>query len=323
MKEARIRIGRICQAFGSLCHVVRDMHELRTETVKTDTIIDVAVPVAVFVMMFALGLGLTLTDFRSALKRPKALFLGVVSQIALVPLVGFLFVSVLQQDPGLSLGIVLLTLCPGAAMSNLLTRIVGGDVALSVSLTAVSNLLSAATLPALSLLAAGLFLGTEAPRIELGDLTLRVVVVATAPVLLGMAIRYIAPRIVDRHEPAIFRICFAIFIAIIGWSFMEVADTLQSGLILIGWKLAFLTFLLLGLGLAVGQICGLSVPQRTTIAVETGVQNSGLGLAAGAMLWGDTEGFPLFATPSVVYGALTYALTFPVVILLSRVWQRV
>lgn len=289
----------------------------------TDTIIDVAVPVAVFVMMFALGLGLTVADFRSSLKRPKALFLGVASQVFLVPVVGFLFVSAQQQDAEVALGIVLLTLCPGAAMSNLLTRIAGGDVALSVSLTAVSNILSAATLPALSLLAAGHFLGTEALGVEFGDLTLRVVAVVTVPVLLGMAIRHLAPRVVEPHEPAIFRICFAVFIAIIGWSFMEVADTLQSGLILIGWQLALLTFLLLGLGLAVGQVGGLSEPQRTTIAVETGVQNSGLGLAAGAMLWGDATGFPLFSTPSVVYGALTYAVTFPVVILLSRAWQRV
>ena len=289
----------------------------------TDTIIDVAVPVAVTVMMFALGLGLTRADFRSALKRPKALLLGVASQIALVPVVGFLFVSVLQRDADLALGIVLLTLCPGAAMSNLLTRIAGGDVALSVTLTAVSNLLSAATLPALSLLAAGHFLGTEAPWIEFGDLTLRVIAVATVPVLLGMAVRRIAPRIVERQEPAIFRVCFAVFIAIIGWSFMEVADTLRSGLVLIGWRLVLLTSLLLALGLYVGQVCGLSAPQRTTVAVETGVQNSGLGLAVGAMLWGDAAGFPLFATPSVVYGALTYAVTFPVVILLSRGWQRV
>jgi len=293
------------------------------ETVTTDTIIHVAVPVAVFVMMFALGLGLTVADFRSALKRPKALFVGVASQIVLVPVVGFLFVSAQQQDPGLSLGIVLLALCPGAAMSNLLTRIAGGDVALSVSLTAVSNLLSAATLPALSLLAAGHFLGAEALRIEFGDLTLRVVAVATVPVLLGMAVRRLAPRVVERQEPAIFRVCFAVFIAIIGWSFMEVADTLRSGLVLIGWRLVLLTSLLLALGLYVGQVCGLSAPQRTTVAVETGVQNSGLGLAVGAMLWGDAAGFPLFATPSVVYGALTYAVTFPVVILLSRGWQRV
>ena len=299
------------------------MNTARAETVTNEAIINVAVPVAVFVMMFALGLGLTVADFRSSLKRPEALFLGVASQIVLVPVVGFLFVSAQQQDADLALGIVLLTLCPGAAMSNLLTRIAGGDVALSVSLTAVSNLLSAATLPALSLLAADYFLSTDGTPVDFGDLTLRVVAVATVPVLLGMAIRYLAPCLVERHELAIFRICFAVFIAIIGWSFMEVADTLRSGLIRIGGQLVLLTFLLLGLGLALGQACGLSAPQRTTIAVETGVQNSGLGLAAGAMLWGDAAGFPLYATPSVVYGALTFAMTFPVVFLLSRAWQRV
>ena len=110
------------------------MDAARAEAVTIDTIIDVAVPVAVFVMMFALGLGLTVADFRLTLKRPKALLVGVASQIVLVPVVGFLFVSLLQQDADLALGIVLLALCPSAAMSNLLTRIAGGDVALSVSL---------------------------------------------------------------------------------------------------------------------------------------------------------------------------------------------
>lgn len=287
-----------------------------------EAIIDVAVPVAVFVMMFALGLGLTLADFRAALTRPKALLLGVFCQIVLVPVAGLLFVSVALQDANLALGIVILALCPGAAMSNLLTRIAGGDVALSVSLTAVSNLLAVATLPALSLLAAGHFLGAEPARIEFGDLTLRVMGVATVPVILGMTLRSLAPRVIARCEVAVFRICFAVFLAIIGWSFMEVAETVEFGLVLIGWHLVLLTFLLLGLGLAVGQVCGLSVPQRTTIAIETGVQNSGLGLAAGAMLWGGSAGFPVFATPSVVYAALTYTVTFPLVFLVSRSWQR-
>jgi len=290
--------------------------------VTTGTIIDVAVPVAVFVMMFALGLGLAIADFQYTLKRPRGLFVGVASQIVLVPIVGFSFVSAQNHEPNLALGIVLLTLCPGAAMSNVLTRLAGGDVALSVSLTAVSNLLAAATLPALSLLAADHFLGTEPVRVEFGDLTLRVVAVVTVPVLLGMAIRHLLPRLIRRYEPAIFRICFAVFIVIIAWSFAEVADTLQTGLILVGWQLAVLTLILLALGFAVGKVSGLSGPQQTTIAVETGVQNSGLGLAVGAMLWGEAAGFPVFATPSVVYAALTYVMTFPVVILISRALRR-
>ncbi|PWJ20324.1 bile acid:sodium symporter family protein [Jannaschia seohaensis] len=288
----------------------------------TETIIEVAVPVAVFVMMFALGLGLTLADFRSALARPRALLLGVLSQIVLVPIAGALFVSVLRQEVDLALGIVLLTLCPGAAMSNMLSRIAGGDVALSVSLTAVSNLLSAVTLPALYLLMAGRFLGADVTALAFGDLTLRVVIVATVPVLLGMAIRSLLPRVVERHEQAVFRICLAVFLAIIGWSFLQIADALQFGLALIGWQLVLLTFLLLGLGFALALLCGLSGPQRRTIAIETGVQNSGLGLAVGAMLWGDAAGFPLLAMPAVIYGAITYAVTFPVVILLSRAWRR-
>lgn len=284
----------------------------------TETIVNTAVPIAVFVMMFALGTGLTLTDFRLALMRPKALLIGMVTQIAAVPILGILFVSMQQLDAGIALGIVILALCPGGAMSNVLTRVAGGDVALSVSLTAVTNLLSVVTLPTLLVISVDYFLDADINGINIQDVVQRILIVVTVPVLLGTIVRHVAPRLMQRHEQGIFRISLVVFLLIIGWAMGESIDTLRDGLILLGWQLAILVALLLCLGFGVGWVFDLPSSQRTTLALETGVQNSGLGLAAATMLFAETSGFPLSATPSIAYSAIIYALALPFVVWLSR-----
>nr|WP_281354806.1 bile acid:sodium symporter [Rhodovulum strictum] len=280
-------------------------------------------PAAVFVIMFAIGLGLAPRDFRSTLTRPRALLLGLAAQMVLVPATGVLLVAIQQPEAAIGLGIVILALCPGGASSNILTRLAGGDVALSVSLTAVTNLLSVATLPVLSVLAARHFLGVELAAVEMRQVLLRVALIATLPVLLGTLVRHLAPAAAARHEPMVFRAAFALFLGIVGWAIVGSIEVLRDGMLLLGWQLAFLTLLLLGLGHGLGWLFGLAAPQRIAVGIETGVQNGALGLAVGSLLWADGAGFPLYATPSAVYGALTYALTYPLVILLWRLRRRV
>jgi BASS family bile acid:Na+ symporter len=284
----------------------------------TETIINTAVPIAVFIMMFALGTGLTFNDFSRALERPKALLIGLSTQIVAVPIMGVLFVSIQTLDAEIALGIVILALCPGGAMSNVLTRIAGGDVALSVSLTAVTNLLSVATLPILTLLAASHFLGNVVDRVDIQEVTKRVVFVVTIPVVLGTLLRHFAPGVILRQEKRIFSLSLAVFILIIGWAMVESSEILFAGLFLLGWQLTFLIVLLTGLGFLAGTLFGTSSSQRTTLALETGVQNSGLGLAAAAMLSVDPASFPVSAVPAVVYSALIYTFLFPVVLWLSH-----
>jgi len=294
----------------------------RGGSMTTENIINAAVPIAVFIMMFALGTGLTFNDFRRALERPKALLLGLSTQIVAVPIMGVLFVSMQTLDAEIALGIVILALCPGGAMSNVLTRIAGGDVALSVSLTALTNLLSVATLPILTLLAVSYFLGNDVDRVDIQEVTKRVILVVTIPVVLGTLLRHFAPVVILRQEKRIFRLSLAVFILIIGWAMVESSETLFAGLFLLGWQLTFLIVLLTGLGFLVGTLFGTSSSQRTTLALETGVQNSGLGLAAAAMLSVDPASFPVSAVPSVVYSALIYAFLFPVVLWLSHRKRR-
>lgn len=288
----------------------------------TDTIVNAAVPLAVFVIMFALGVGLTIHDFRGALTRPKALLLGIIAQVCIVPITGIVYVSILHLDPEIALGIVILALCPGGAMSNVLTRIAGGDVALSVTLTGATNLLAVATLPVLTLLAVSYFRGTGTGETDIQEVTQRVLLVVTVPVLLGALLRHFVPNVMRRYQRAIFRFSLAVFLLIIAWAFIESFEALYNGLAVLGWQLTVLIVVLFSLGYGIGWMFTLSPSQRTTLALETGVQNSGLGLAAATMLSSEASGFPVSAIPSVVYSALVYLLVFPFTIWLSRRQNR-
>lgn len=284
----------------------------------SETIVQTVVPIAVFLMMFALGTGLTLADFKKALTRPKALAIGLITQIFAVPALGLAFVSTQNLEMGIALGIVILALCPGGAMSNVLTRLAGGDVALSVSLTAVTNLLAGVTLPTFSVFVADRFLEADISGIDIRDLVQRIVLVVTVPVLLGTLLRHVAPRLMQRYEDAVFRVSLIVFLLVIGWALSESIGMLQTGLGALGWQLVVFVVLLFCLGFGAGWVFGLQPPQRITLALETGVQNSGLGLAAAMMFSAGASGFPLSAMPSVTYSAIVYALALPGIAWLSR-----
>jgi BASS family bile acid:Na+ symporter len=238
-----------------------------------------------------------------------------------VPATGFLLARVYPIDAAISLGIVILALCPGGAFSNILTRLAGGDVALSVSLTASTTLLSIATLPAVSVLAAQYFVGDTVRQIEITEVLLRIALISTLPVLLGTGLRHFAPRLVERHEPIVFRVSFLVFMFIVAWSVFSGIEVLKDGIVLLGGQLATLALLLLGLGYGLGKLFRLSETQSITLSIETGLQNGALGLVIGSMLWADSSTFSVYATPSGVYGLLNYIFIIPVVMLATRAWR--
>ncbi len=126
-------------------------------------LIDVGLPLSLAIIMFSLGLGLTFADFARVLAMPRAVLTGMVMQMAAVPLVAFVLLTLFEQPPAIAFGVMLLSFCPGGISSSILTRLGGGNVALSVTLTGVVSLLSALTVPLLTALAAARFLGTERP----------------------------------------------------------------------------------------------------------------------------------------------------------------
>ena len=287
-----------------------------------DTVLDIAIPGAVFIIMMSIGFGVTRNDLRMALGAPGAFVTGVTAQLMLVPVIVFLLLVLVQPERGIGLGIMILALCPGGALSNILTRVAGGDVALSVSMTAFTNVLSVATLPTLSVLAANHFTGVDVNASEIQAITLRVALIGTVPVLLGMLLRYMAPIFAERHAGALFRISLAVFVLIMGWAIMESINVFHAAMITLGWQLLALLCLMLVIGVGMGRLGRFAVPQRITLVFEIAVQNGALGLAIGALVWRGAPGFPIYATPAAVYGSLTLLLILPLVALLSRTARR-
>ena len=283
-----------------------------------ETVLDIAIPAAVFIIMVGIGFGVSGRDLQQALRAPKAFVTGVTAQLMLVPVIVFLLLVLVQPEREIGLGIMILALCPGGALSNILTRIAGGDVALSVSMTAFTNVLSVATLPTLSVLAASHFVGVGVNASEIQAITLRVALIGTVPVLLGMLLRSLAPTFAERHAEALFRISLAVFVLIMGCAIMESIDVFHAAMIALGWQLLALLCLMLVIGAGMARLVKIALPQRITLMFEIAVQNSALGLAIGALIWRGAPGFPIYATPAAVYGSLTLLLLLPLVALLSR-----
>ena len=282
-----------------------------------DILINVVLPLSLAVIMLSLGVGLTVADFARVLTAPKPFAIGAVSQVVLLPLAAFATVTAFGLPPEIAVGFMLLSFCPGGVTSNMVSKLAKGDVALSVSLTAVISLLSLLTVPALSAWAVVHFLGDAAPDVSVTSLTIAVFLITTLPVAIGVALRHVTPGVAEAIDRPLSILATLLFVLIVvaalaaNWGlFVENVTTL--GPALIGLNLALL---LIGLGLA--RIAALGWDQAKTISIETGIQNGTLGITLAALISGQSEGFSNLALPSAVYGITMYVVAAPFV-----VWYR-
>lgn len=282
-------------------------------------LIDVALPLSLAIIMFSLGFGLTFADFGRVLTMPKAVVIGVAMQVVAVPLVAFVLVSFTNLPPALAFGVMLLSFSPGGVTSNILTKLAGGTVALSITLTAVVSLLSVLTVPALSGWAATTFLGSAAPEINVTAIGMSMFVITAIPVAIGVLLRFVAPTFADTNERRVSALALVLFVVIVvaalatNWGmFVEHIDGL-------GPVLMALNATLLVLGVAVARMLGLSGADGMCISVEMGVQNATLGIAVAGLI-AQTGGIPEFAIPSAVYGITMYIVTIPGMFILRRIF---
>jgi BASS family bile acid:Na+ symporter len=282
-------------------------------------LVTVVLPLALAFIMLSLGFGLTLDDFRRVLVYPKAFAIGFLAQVAMVPIIAYLLLQVIQLPPELAVGVMILALCPGGVTSNLISKLARGDVALSVSLTGVVSLLSMVTVPFLVAFSVTSFMGAEAPPVNVTSLAISMALITTIPVLLGVIMRHFSPGLIMRIEPIVAKIAVVLFIIIVlaalatNWSlFIENLVTLSPILIL-------LNILLIVLGMLIARLAGLNAQAVRTVAIEAGVQNSTVGIALGTIIAGaGVTGFTAFTLPAAVYGITMYAVTLPFVLWFRR-----
>lgn len=258
-------------------------------------------PLALAFIMFALGLGLTVSDFARVARQPKDFFVGAVSQVVLLPLVGFILVSVWPVSPEIALGVMIIAASPGGVTSNLLTSFARGDVALSISLTAVISLLSVLTIPLIIGFSYGQFFG-EAVKddVSVAQIAVSVFLIVTVPVMIGLAVRHYAKGFAERFEPASRKISTFLFILVLLSVIFQERNNIVNFYAEAGLITLTLNVVMLALAWFLGSLFGSGLPQRIAITIECGLQNGTLAIVVATLLFGGG---------TAVIPAATYSLT--------------
>lgn len=279
-------------------------------------IIGTIIPWFLGLLMFGMGLGLTLPDFYRIAQFPKAAAVGLTGQLLLLPLCGFLLASVTPMRPEFAVGLCLLTLCPGGALSNMFTYLARGDVALSVSMTAVSSLVTVFTIPIGLNLALGYFVGgNTAISLPVGKTALQIMLITVIPVSLGMLVLHRWPLLARHAEVWVRRGNMAflpvIIIAMLGAeSGKWFSNLIAAGTITVGFNLFAIT---LGYALALGF--RLPTNRVTTLAIEVGAQNAMLGVAIAASP-------AMLGNPVVAIVPSVYAVTMVFLLAGFVIWRN-
>lgn len=284
-----------------------------------DTIIgQILLPLALAFIMLALGVGLTPADFRRIFTRPRALIAGAVLQYISLPLLAIAIVAFLPAPHVLKVGIVLLAACPGGTTSNLLTHMARGDVALSISLTALTSLTSMFTVPVVLMIALALFMGPDAPSVGLVTTGLVIFLLTVVPVAIGMTIRQFAPKIadvLDRHSRLLSGV---VFTAVVLATLIADRDELAQRFLDAGGIALALNVAAMAVAFAAASLLSLKMRQRIALTLECGLQNATLAIVVSVSMLGSVS----YAVPAAIYGLLMF-VTAGAFILWARRWSGV
>ena len=268
---------------------------------------------ALVVIMFSLGLSLRVSDFARIVRFPKAFAIGLAAQLILIPAAAYMVARLAGLSPHLALGLMILSFCPGGPTSNMMTKLAHGDVALSISLTGVTSLVTVFTLPLLLRIFADHFMGVAAPQIDVAWLGLRLFLAMTVPVMAGIALRHYAEHLAVRIEKHVFRGALGFFAIVVVGALAINWGTFVDNLARLGPSVVGLNILLIGLGLGIARVFALNRAQATAISIETGIQNAALGITVGSLIVERTMELPPFSLPSGVYGITMYFVSLPFV----------
>lgn len=282
-----------------------------------DSLITVFLPLALAVIMFSLGLGLTVADFARVAAQPRAFGIGAFSQLVTIPLVAFVIATAFGLSPELAVGLMILSLCPGGVTSNILTKLAKGDLALSISLTGIISLVAVFTMPPLVAFFARQFMGLDAPPVDVTRLGISMFLITAAPVVIGILVRRFAEGAALAIEPFVEKLALVLFVIVVVGALAANWSLFVANLAILAPSLIVLNLALLAIGLALGRLFALGPAQSTAIAIETGIQNATLGITVGSLIAEQAGALPPFSLPSGVYGITMYLVTIPFVL-----WRR-
>lgn len=233
-------------------------------------------------IMFGVALKLTPQDFRMVLSQPLGTLAGVLSQFFVLPLLTFVLIWIIEPRPSFALGMMMVAACPGGNISNFFSAMAKGNIALSVSLTAISSVLAIFMTPINLSFWAGMYEPTASMlrdvHLEFWDVFKTIVIILGIPLILGMSCRQMFPKLTERLQPYMHYGSILIFVAIVILAFSANFDLFLSYIHLVILLVFLHNLIALTCGYQLGRIFGLPEADRRSLAIETGIQNSGLGL---------------------------------------------
>ena len=276
---------------------------------------DVILPLALAFIMFALGLGLTGQDFLRVLKQPRDFFVGAFSQIILLPIIAFILVKIWSISPELAIGVMIIAAAPGGVTSNLLTSFAKGDVALSISLTAIISLLCVFTIPFIVLTSLELLGDSNmSQNISLIDMSRDMFLIVTVPVILGMLLRRFSSTLSSRIEPLTKKISILLFILVLLGAIAAEKENVISYFAQAGLVTLALNLIMMIVAYCIAHLTVSGKAQKKCITIECGLQNGTLAIFVATSMFGGG----MYVIPAATYSLIMFATSLLFVYLVRK-----
>ena len=277
---------------------------------------DVILPLALAFIMFVLGLGLTGADFLRVIKKPRDFFVGAFSQIIILPIIAFFLVKIWPIAPELAIGVMIIAAAPGGVTSNLLTSFAKGDVALSISLTAIISLLCVITIPFIVLTSVGLLSDSSITQnISLASMSRDMFLIVTVPVILGMLLRRFVSGAALKFEPIAKKISIVLFILVLLGAIAAERENVVSYFAQAGLITLVLNVVMMVVAYYVAQLLVSGKKQKKCITIECGLQNGTLAIFVATSIFGGG----MYVIPAATYSLIMFATSLAFVYLVRKI----
>ena len=271
-------------------------------------------PIALALIMLGLGLGLTIKDFKRVLTTPKDFLVGIICQLILLPIIAYLIILVLRLPIEIALGLMIIASAPGGVTSNVLTKFANGDVALSISLTAVGSLISIISVPFIVFTSADLLSVTEMSKeITMTGIAIKMALVVTVPVIFGMIIRSFADNFISSNLKMINKITGLLFIIVFIAVWVEERENIFSYLAQAGTAVLALNIIMMILAFYIAKFFASGIPQKKCISLECGLQNGTLAVFVATQIFDNVA----YVVPTAAYALIMYITGFIFIYLLK------
>ena len=271
-------------------------------------------PIVLAIIMLGLGLGLSVKDFTRVARNPKDFFVGFVCQLILLPIVAFCIAIVLNLPAPLAVGLMIIAAAPGGVTSNVLTKFANGDVALSITLTAVVSLLSILSVPLIVITSADLLGVTISSDISMVGIALKMALVVTVPVIIGMVIRGLAENFISSKINIINKLTGWLFVIVFAAIWIEEKDNILTYLAEAGLAVLILNVVMMTLAYLIAKKFVSGIPQRKCITLECGLQNGTLAVFVATLIFDDIA----YMMPTAAYALTMYITGFIFIYILKK-----